>query len=248
MALTNTAEGGTDAVVLTTANTGGASGNAFDEVTQAADAIAEFDTAISRETTSMMFATRTTVGSAKVGWNVSITGTTYGRVYIYMGATPVTNPVRFIHARDLSNLGSFSIQWTSANKIAILDGNSALQATSATTMTSRLDSWVRIEWETIISGANGQVTARMYDADSNSEFEILQTPATINTRGDIGIYRFGAGAVTDNANMPTSTDFLWLDNLVADATDWPGSFDPGVDALGPVYLSFPHWDQPSLGL
>jgi hypothetical protein len=240
----NTFEGGSDATIISPANSGGASGNAFDLVDSAADSIGEYDAAVARDGMAGMFATRATVGRSAVRWNgLSITGTTYGRIYICMGATPVTNHVRFLSALNAAVTTCFSFQWTVANKLVLLDSATAAQATSTTTLTSRLDTWLRFEWEVVLSLTVGQITCRMYDADDISPFETLATPATINVKADIEQYMIGPGSQTLNANMPTATDFVWLDNLVVDSVDWPGpaaAAGAGLDSFGPARYTLNH--------
>jgi hypothetical protein len=85
--------------------------------------------------------------------------------------------------------------------------------------------WVRIEWHVVHSATVGEFEVKYFeDADSSTATETLTSPASWNTHAAPTEIRFGA--LSGGSWQPS------LDDIVANATDWPGSVaGPTVQTL-----------------
>ncbi len=158
-ALFNSSEGGTNTAAVTTANSGGASGNAFQLVTVSPTCTFTFDNTVAAHGLySYKVALGATAGESYVQWDTALTanpvGTLYARGYYYFTAIPTTTPVLFRWMSGTSLRGSVHVN--TAGKLACFDSTGTLVATS--TGTVPLNTWFRVEVQIIGSATAGQIT------------------------------------------------------------------------------------------
>ena len=203
------AEGGTNTTGITTGNSGGASGDAFDSVSLGTGATATYDNTQARQTLAAKLATSGTAADCSLNYSTKI-GTksqVWFRAYVYMAANPASNH-RLMDAWD-SGAGQlcFALYLSSTGKL--ISANTLGSQIQAMTTSIPLNQWFRIELMAIGSATVGQVEVKLFStADSTTPTESITSPATQNTRGTFNNYRFGASGDP----MPASRT-IWLDNL-----------------------------------
>ena len=152
----------------------------------------------------------------------------YGRAYLYALSNPgaEVNLVKF--DEGISTKGYISV--VSGGQVKLKDnlaGNSQLS-----TATIPLNTWVRFEWHMIVSATVGQLQVKFFTEDSTTPIETITTPAN-----------WDLGAVTNEIRFldldNTWGNALWIDDIVANASTWPGpaqsvltaNFNLGVDGV-----------------
>jgi len=220
MLLTNTAEGGTNGVTVSAANSGGASGNPWNTVTATGTLI--YSNAQAMHGNLSYSIVTTTSASAFMFWNsTSITISTkvmYSRCYIYFAIEPPFTG-RFMQFMNSSAQLIGGVGINVSNQLAIRNSVDAVIATSTTTVPT--NAWFRVELYTFSSATVGQVEVKIFlDPHSTTPTETLTTSATENTRGDdIKAALFGLAGGTANAD-------LYMDSMATQETGY----------LGPVIL------------
>jgi len=228
--LTNSFSGGTSGVTLTQGsggNTGGTSGDFFDIVNKASDAILQFDSAAAYGGSGLGLrcATRTTSGSATVEWASQLASATdhYGRTYIRVGAAPSVNGniVRF-YSDALSQFGNIRLN-VGTNTLSIIQGASTVMATSSNALTS--GNWYRLEWHVHADASAAFINVRIYNnPDSGTALEDFGATATWAGLTDVGAMIVG---VPTSTNFPSATTYLDFDNVGMGATTWMGPIPGG---------------------
>ena len=211
---TNTFEGGSDETTISTVNSGGGSGTAFDTVyTDGSTPVVVFDTARAAHGSysARLFnnsggATR----SAYLEWTsaVGTPTTVYGRFYVYSTGWDVT--ARTILARFASLV---FIEVQASTGLWWFRDNSGFSSASSSTVSA--NKWVRFEYKIVYSATVGEFTVRYFDT-ADSATPTQEISLTTRDTGTAHSYsRFGPQL----ANNDTT---FWLDGLVAGAADWPG--------------------------
>lgn len=133
----------------------------------------------------------------------------YGRVYLYATYIP-TGSYRVVQDGN----GQFMVFINSSGLVWSIDqGGTAV----ATTVPIALNQWVRIEWHWVNSITVGQVEIRLFNSpNSTSPTEAVSTAANRNTLASATSLEIGLGSGGGE------TGPIWLDNVVAGATSWPG--------------------------
>jgi len=213
VALANSAEGGTDELVPTTGNTGGVSGDAFSSVSITGGGSVVFDTATAAHgSTSYRFAGTSTSGTAGLTWTLAAArASLYLRTYLRLSTGARNRTVVHFYGTASANTGR--IQTTTDDKITILGSSLSIVATSTTVLS--LEQWYRLE-AYVVPGASGQITVRIYLADSTTPLETLTSPT-----GAFGtdILSVGFGQPNAGANLPD----MWLDSLALASAGWIGA-------------------------
>src|SRR5258706_6688481 len=166
MLLTNSAEGGTSGTNVTTGNSGGASGNAWDLVTATGGTagIITFDNAhAAHGALGYNLSIGVTAAECYLQWLASLGGTfatLYSRAYVYLTANPgaTFKLIRFLTAGSAN--GGVTI--TSAGKLATL--NAAGTAIATSTNSVPLNQWFRVEFDSTASATVGTLVCRLYQA------------------------------------------------------------------------------------
>lgn len=158
-----------------------------------------------------------------MGWSTGIGTLTdhYGRVYLYATANPVGGSWRI--GRDGNN--NFPI-FINANGTVTMNDQGGVAVT--TTAAIGLNQWVRIEYHWINSLTVGQVELKLFNSpDSSTPTETQTSAANRNTSASTTSLEFGLGG------GQTTAGAIWLDNIVAGATSYPGPFVSGTQNLAP---------------
>lgn len=229
----NTQEGGTNAATVSTANSGGASGNAFNTIS----GTPVFDNTAGQVegTMGMKFTVGATLAALYVGWD-STTLTTapltvYGRCYYWSSIHPGSSLRLVQFMNGTTTLGYLGI----SNTVSKLTWyNSANTAATATGSSLSLSTLTRIEFQfTVATTTTGSATARFYTGDSTSPVGADST-ATAQNFGTLGVntVRFG----NTGANFTINSSF-WAGDLQLNTTGFPGP--QIVDAPAPSLIMAP---------
>lgn len=216
-ATSNTFEGLSNGTGITTGNSGGASGDAFDLMTLGSGATATADnTHAAHGVVSMKLATGGSAADCAAEWTTKIgTQTTiFNRMYLWIPSNPGTNH-RLFDLVSLPNLCG-AIYLTTAGKIqAVNTGGGQM---TITTTSVALSQWVRIEVKYTASTTVGQAEIRLFnDSDAFASTETKQSAASFNTQASFNKFRFGAAGDPMPANRT-----IWYDDLALSTVDWIG--------------------------
>jgi hypothetical protein len=163
-------------------------------------------------------------GNSQMVWNMT-TADHYGRIYFYAPSNPPTAPSLTVSAYD-GGASVASIYVVDNGKIRIADSALTLIDSTGTIATGQ---WVRLEWHIIHSATVGQIIVRYFaDADSATVTEEISSPANWNTHAAPTTMRFGG--LSGGSWQPS------LDDIVANATTWPGSAAPETPVTAPQRL------------
>lgn len=212
--LTNSFEGGTNGAVVTTANSGGASGNAFAEVTATSPTFTS-----ARAAHGAMSAEVVAPGTniRYVSW-AATDKTVFLRAYIYLTTTPV-NEHQFI--RIGASSGYTLVGVGSDGKAFLLTGVPFTKQANAPTALP-LNTWIRVElWaDAGTSTTTGSARFAYYTLDDTTPIWDSTLKSGINTANGntaftqihVGKWDTGAMAETigvDAIGLKTGTDAVW---------------------------------------
>lgn len=229
---TATFETGVAGVGLSTSDAGSAT--AFDNVTAFGGNTITYDaTHVANGTLACKpDATNNTASVAVFRWSTGIGTLTdwYGRVYLWADANPAGS-YRFL--ADYNN-DYPQLRITSAGKIQAVDAG-ASQAV-ITTASISLGQWVRIEWHLIHSATVGQWEVKLFNTATSTTADETQTStANLNTRASLADVAFGLNSGGSSAGP------IWLDNVVAGATSYPGPVVSAAAATPLTVTAFTGW-------
>ena len=223
VSLTNNLEGGTNGTTISTANSGGISGNAFDVVTVGTGTTVAYSTThAAHGGVAMAVATGSTATAALCRWSTSLgTQTTlYGRAYLYLSALPVAQDT--VVSFKNSGTAACAIQINTSGNLVIHNAVDATVHTSTNAIPP--GQWVRIEWSVTFSATVGAITLSYYaPMDSTTAVETYTSAATQNFGPSCNMTSFGW--TTGNANQP----LLYFDDLGVSTS---GLFGPVTTSSG----------------
>lgn len=215
--LANTFDGGTDGTTISAANSGGASGDAWDAVTVGASSVFKYVAGQGLHGPLCAELSTSTVSESAFGqYRASTDGlqdTLYGRAYFKFSAWPPSN------SSILSALSTTTARWRlqilTTGKVRIIDAASATVTTSV--MSLDVNTWWRIEFWAFLSATLGDCSTVIYPGDSKTASETNNAPAaTQNFGGTADTYR--AGCVANQINFPQT----WMDSVQFNRTGFPG--------------------------
>lgn len=219
MLLTNNFEGGTNTTTISTVNSGGASGYAFDSNPGTAPTFSNTQTAHGG-----MAMAPVTSAQSMVSWGTKLVAfgaptEFWARFSFFLTGTASTNVPIMYHRdqTDTNNLTGIRIN-TGTTGIGITANGST--AVTNLTNTVPLNTWVRFEMHSLISGGNATCDVQYFaslDSMIPTETQTI-TAATAAT---------GFGSIRMGNNVAQTTTF-WYDDLAASTTGWIGP----VDTLG----------------
>ena len=226
MLIINTAEGGTDGTVVTSGNSGGASGTAWNTVNAGTSGTTVKFSAAQKAIggLSYMFETHGTAEAAFVTWSTPITPglTMYARTYCYFQSSPVSI-FRIFQLLDGSFLSCGGVGVSSGGKFILR--NSAGTLTSTSTSSVPQNQWVRLELMVFSDASVGQMELKIFlNSQSSTPDETLTTAANVNTRGgNIAAAAFGDDVTISNLTM-------YQDNMAVSNTGYigPDSVTPAM--------------------
>jgi len=210
----NNGEGGTQGTNVTPANSGGASGDAYDVVTTSATCSLTYDnTHVAHGAFAEMVTLGSTAGVAHARWdNLGGVSTVWFRTYLYFTA----NPGGTINVQVAMGAGVVrgSIAINTAGKVILKEAIGSTAATSTNSIP--LNAWWRLEGYILGSSGTGAIEAKIFDVmDSTTPLETLSASA-INTGGAIDSVRLGHNGTTV-ANVT-----FWMDDLGIDTCAYLG--------------------------
>lgn len=186
--LSNTFEGGSDGTTITTGNSGGVSGNAFDLVTIGATHTVAYSSgsAIS-QTLSALITPGGTSGTSFVQWGSASVGTIGPTVYTRfywrnVGAFSSTNcRQQYMEGAGGSALRcALTVNGTAGTPGKFSWVNSAGTAGTLSTSTLAIDTTYRFECKWTLDASVGQAFISVFVGDSATPLETLVSPATQN--------------------------------------------------------------------
>lgn len=214
-----TAEGGTESATVTTGNSGGASGDAWDAVTIGANATAIYDAStVPVGKRSLQLATGASSVTAFTQWLARIAQrwaagmtTHYGRTYFRIAAIPGADRtfVELLAADGTTNRGNIRIR--STGTLRIRDAANATVTTTTTVLS--INTTYRVEWR-LDGSITGAWQLQLFLGNSAVALESLS--GTANFGGVIGAANFGYVAAA------ASLASLWLDAIEINDTGLPG--------------------------
>lgn len=218
MILTNGAEGGTNGATVTKANSGGDSGQPWDNIAINGSGSLTYSSAqVMSGSLSYYVSTTASPGQAFMVWTSQITQpgkTMYMAVHCYI--TSRVSTTRFIQFTNVSinNCGGVGLS-ASGTSFTLQDSTSTIVATSTTTVP--VNQWIRLEMMVFSDATAGQIELKIFlDPTSAVPTEIITTSASQNTRGDdIAAAVFG--------NLSNTANFgMYLDNIAVQDTAYVG--------------------------
>lgn len=202
--LVNSFEGGTNTTAISTGNSGGASGNAFDVIGSTAP------------TFSSTWAAHGSLSAHSAGgyceWTTSMGTQTqvWFRMYLYLAVAPA-GTIDCFYTRDAAVTSPGSIQMTSGRVLELVYQAGTLH--SMTTLVP-LNQWIRLEGFITGSATVGQMALNMYlTMDSTTADESYTSAATLNTLAALTGYWFGSSS----AASP-----FWMDDIGLSSTGYIG--------------------------
>lgn len=211
VALSNNAEGGTNTTTVTTGNSGGESGDAWDSVSFGGSGTITFDNTHPVRTLAYKIV-GDTANNSLLRWNTSLGTQTelWGRTYFYLTAFSVNQG--FIWLRNGGNQ-VVRIRVNTSGNVEVLDGSNTIILTSTTVV--NLNSYFRIEFHVIALAVNGTIEVRLFnDPNSATPTETVMS-TTASLFDDVGDAGFGQLAST-----PAAT--FWIDDVQVNTTGFPG--------------------------
>jgi hypothetical protein len=205
----NSFEGGSDETAITTANSGGDSGDAFDSIASGASTVV-YDTA--RAAHGSVSARFDIVSSTVFAtWLVSAFTTAFFRTYLWASATP-SSAMTILRLRNGTTLVG-RVQLNASGQVVITNAAGAIQTVGSTVITD--SSWWRVEAKYIAGTTTGSVEVRIFPGDSTTATETITASAT----------DFGTQATEISWGMafaPGTAYVYWLDDVAYDDVDWIG--------------------------
>jgi hypothetical protein len=218
-------EGGTSGTTVTTGNSGGISGNAFDAVNIGAGGVCAYSNTYAAH--GQLSCQVSTISNAVAcGWNTSIGTPTqiWFRIYLYFTAAPTAADTRFFTVTNTGGTGQARFSISASSKFETLNNTGIV--INATTNSVPVNKWIRVEGMAIMSATVGQTQLSVYldGADAATPTETITSAATQNTlSGTLQSYLFGPGSGTVNVGP------YWIDDIGVSTTGY----------LGPVVLYEP---------
>lgn len=257
--VSNTFDGGTDGAGatgdITTGNSGGVNGTAFNQVlkdtTGTPGTVAYSSAQVKRGALSMQVASGSVSSAACVVWSTARGSFTddYMRAYFYATAWPsiVGRQVQWFIS-TLTSIGA--IRWTNTGTWAILNPSNTVVATSTTVIPT--GQWCRIEAFKHYDTAAGYITCRIFkgaNVDGSTPDEEFGGSGftwadTAGTADRIYIGMPGAGG----ANQPAGGSFF-VDDIASGAATWIGpsvlnqSLRPDADNAAGGWTTTPLWSK-----
>lgn len=227
--VSNTFEGGSNGTTITTGNSAGASGTAFDAVGIVAGGGAVYtNTNQYRGALGATLSTGGTAGQTYVEYttalNCSSSGSLYGRTYRKLPALPPdANGHRIILIADSAS--AFQAEWRINNAGRLEQRSGAGVVTNTSTNAITTGAYFRVEFAILAFSATvGQLECKLFlSADSSTPTETLTSTAALDTLRAGGLCKARAGI---NRNLASFVDHV-------DDVTWSTTAYPGPSALPP---------------
>jgi len=217
----NTAEGGTDNVAVTTGNSGGASGDAWNAVTNPSGTLI-FDTERVVDTGAMAYKMQMPDGNpVLLHWDFAPVAELYFRMYVNIGDVPTTGAgLEFLRIKQAGGAHVFLIELgtttdNGAGKFTLYDQGGLNQFSTVNAYND--DAWYRLELHLIKGDATaGTIEFHIYDLHETTPLESF-----VDTSADVGSVDMGSldfGGTGQGGGIWE----LWLDDIGVTNVDWLG--------------------------
>ena len=218
--LENKFDGGTNGVTITTGNSGGASGNAFEEIFIPSGATIIYDSANAyaggmaaaidpATSTGPYLAYTTSVGTVT---------TQYGRVYVKFPSFPTSNMVLVAFRDTTTALNRGRISVLTDGRLRLVDSAGATVATSSGAPgTLVAGSYARLEYKFVGDPTAGILEVKLFLTPDSLTPSSTLTATGINTAGSIDRLRIGSSVA-----VATDVPAYYLDEVVWDTAGYPG--------------------------
>lgn len=216
--LTNSFEGGTSGITISTGNSGGISGNAFDVVAIGSAATLTYSsTEAAHGSLSGKYVTGASSVNVLTEWSTSLTGSSVStccfRFYGYFPSLPSSTMVVCSILNGATEV--LFVVITSSGTIQLKYGSGNTTAHTSTSAVAA-GAWFRLEGFVVASASAGQVSFSYYAApNSATATESYTSAASLNTGTGITVIRFG------NPSSQASYT-LYLDDVGASDTGYLG--------------------------
>ena len=228
MARTNSFEGGSNGTTITTGNSGGASGDAFDNApAPGTSATMTFSTAqAAHGSVSMSTSSGGTSTTAYAGYTLASVSSDFVRAYYRLTSLPSAQQVVMRYLSGGSQ--SLRVNVKTDGAIEVRNAANGVITNGTTTATVSAGAWFRIELSITFSATVGAITLRLYlspDSTSITETLTMTNAALTATSNEV---RFGIGAGTANAVQ------CWCDDVAIEGATWHG---PAVRSITPTGIA-----------
>lgn len=203
----NTFEGGTNGATITTSNSGGASGTAWDFIEILAGATATYTTTASNGSRAASF---TGNGAhAYLQWYITSTTKMSLRAYVRLPALPSAEFQAITPRSTTDYIGS--VNFTTAGKIKLTSAAPGTPTLFTATTALSVNTWYRVEvsWEVGTTTANGKVQFKYFLGDGTTAIESF-TSTTANL-GTSPIVDLRLGKINNTGNTPIMIDSVTYD-------------------------------------
>ena len=244
--LTNNFEGGTNTTTITSGNSGGASGNAFNGTVIASGTLAFDNTHAAHGSLSLKTATAGAGDVSEAHWTSSLNSQSklWFRQYLFLTANGAGTGCRVFTLENSSgSTNCFFVNVSTTGKLLAEDNVNSTLFTF--TRSIPLNQWFRIEGWVACSPTAGQGSLSMfYPLDSQVPVETHISAATFNTLDNIGWAAFGLAYSGGAAQGP-----YWMDDIGVSNTGPLGPVSyPGPPSFGkPIRAIIPARTRGSSG-
>lgn len=212
--LTNSFEGGTDGVTITSGNSGGSSGDAFSNMSGS-----PAFSATHRHVGTLAMACVDAASEMDARWNFGPdTGNVYFRTHIYLTAYPTTQNLWFIDCDGGAALG-FNTTLVVRSSDHCIGGavQASLNAGLTGTTVVPLNQFVRVELRVLASTTVGEIEWRLYTSVDSTTIADTKSMTGQVLQADARRIRFGVVA-----SPPTTPFTHWQDDIAYSNVDWLG--------------------------
>lgn len=223
--LVNTFAGGTDTVDISAANSGGASGNAFDNVIAGTSVTVKYSATQARPNSgfSANFIQPVTGATSYLLWQGlgSITTSVFFRMYINMSLNNVGTA--FYAPRDAADAASGYCLINSTGKLAIQNAAGTTQAGATSTTTMPTGQWWRLEYRILPSTTVGEIEYRVFLAGNVEGFTADETHGATGQilTANVDKIRQGVGVTS---GLTGSNQNAYIANVGVSTVDWLGPY------------------------
>lgn len=214
---------------VTVANSGLASGRAFDAVVANGGSTVRYAATAANDTRGIEI-TPAANAQTYVAWaHLADRNDQYGAVHLRLTGYPAAaNPLGLVRATAADGTTLAGVNIDNNGRIATVRTGGTVQATGTVAVVP-LNTWVRVEWHMALGLAAGTVEARVFlSAEGTTPDEVLSAAGTADTSGVPAWYR--TGMCTSRATPPAA---FQLDTLAWGMADWPGPA-PTADPVTPL--------------
>ena len=223
--LTATFETGVHGNNVATADAG--SGDAWNVVQITSPGTLKYDNTIFYGALGAKLTSSTATSGIHMAWTTAFPTVTdhYGRIYVYFPTSFSGMGIARQIATSSGGLNAAQLRINNTGKVELIDGTNAIRATSTNSLNT--GAWTRLEYRFIHSTTVGQMECKIFlSPDSATPTETLTTTAAWNTRANADEIYFGC-----TFGSPNGHNAFWIDNIVANATAYPGPAGGGATTV-----------------